>query len=587
MSRNTMIRQPIVAMMGHVDHGKTSLLDKIRGTAIAAREVGGITQAIGASIIPLETIKTVCGSLLDQLKTALTIPGLLFIDTPGHAAFVNLRKRGGNLADIAILVIDINEGLKPQTKESIEILKTYKTPFIIAANKIDMIEGWTQKTKSVLQNIEAQYPGTQTKFETKLYEIVTQVFELGIQADRFDRVGDYTKQAAVVPVSAKTGEGIPELLMILTGLAQKYLEENLKIEKAGQAKGTILEVKEQKGFGTVLDTIIYDGSLSVNDQILIGTLDEPVQAKIKVLLQPVAGAEMREKKAKFESVKSVSAATGVRIVAPGSENAVSGAPIMSIVGDVQKIKEELHKEMHEVLIETDKDGIIIKADSVGSLEALLTLLREKGIPIRKTGIGEITKKDISDVEAIMVKDALHGVLLGFNISKTELKTKAHILVNDVIYKLIEDYEAWKKSKQKELEVSKLDSLVKPCKVEVLKGYVFRQSNPAIAGVEVMAGVLKPKTPLMNKKGEELTVVKGIQVEQEQVERLEKGKQGATSMPGVTIGRQLNEGDILYSAVPEEHFRQFKENKEHLTAEEKSLLKEIAEIMRKTNAMWGI
>jgi len=524
MSRNTMIRQPIVAMMGHVDHGKTSLLDKIRGTAIAAREVGGITQAIGASIIPLQTIKKVCGNLLDQLKTGLTILGLLFIDTPGHAAFVNLRKRGGNLADIAILVIDINEGLKPQTKESIEILKTYKTPFIIAANKIDMIEGWTQKTSSVLQNITSQYPGTQTKFETKLYEIVTQVFELGIQADRFDRVGDYTKQAAVVPVSAKTGEGIPELLMILTGLAQKYLEENLKIEKAGQAKGTILEVKEQKGFGTVLDTIIYDGSLSVNDQILIGTLDEPVQAKIKVLLQPVAGAEMREKKAKFESVKSVSAATGVRIVAPGSENAVSGAPIMSVVGDVQKIKEELHKEMHEVLIETDKDGIIIKADSVGSLEALLTLLREKGIPIRKTGIGEITKKDISDVEAIMVKDALHGVLLGFNISKTELKTKAHILVNDVIYKLIEDYEAWKTSKQKELEVSKLDLLVRPCKVEVLKGYVFRQSNPAIAGVEVTAGVLKPKTPLMNKKGEELTVVKGIQVEQEQVERLEKGKQ---------------------------------------------------------------
>ncbi|MCI0613156.1 translation initiation factor IF-2, partial [bacterium] len=298
-----MIRQPIVAIMGHVDHGKTSLLDKIRGTGIAAREAGGITQAIGASILPLKTVQQICGNLLEQLKLKLTIPGLLFIDTPGHAAFVNLRKRGGNLADIAILVIDVNEGLMPQTKESIEILKHSKTPFIIAANKIDMIEGWRQKPGSFLQNLSLQSAETQRKFETKLYEVVAQVFELGIQADRFDRVSDYTKTAAVVPVSAKTGEGIPELLMLLTGLAQKYLEQSLKIEENGPAKGTIMEVKEQKGLGTVLDVIVYDGNLKVNDQILVGTLDEPIQAKIKALFEPEPNVEMREKKAKFKPVK--------------------------------------------------------------------------------------------------------------------------------------------------------------------------------------------------------------------------------------------------------------------------------------------
>ncbi len=582
-----MIRQPIVAIMGHVDHGKTSLLDKIRGTAIAAREAGGITQAIGASIIPLQTIKQVCGALLEQLKLTVTIPGLLFIDTPGHAAFVNLRKRGGNLADIAILVVDINEGLMPQTKESIEILKTYKTPFIIAANKIDMIEGWMQKQGILLQKIMAQSADTQRKFETKLYEIVSQVFELGIQADRFDRVGDYTKQAAVVPVSAKTGEGIPELLMLLTGLAQKYLEESLKIEQTGPAKGTILEVKEQKGLGTVLDAIIYDGSLRVNDQVLIGTLDQPLLVKIKALLQPAPGAEMREKKAKFLPVKTITAATGVRIVAPGTETAIAGAPIVSATGDVEKIKEELHKEIHEVLIETDKDGVIIKADALGSLEALTTLLREKGIPIRKSGIGPITKKDISDAESQLETDPLHAVILGFNIPKPEIASSAHVLINEVIYRLIEDYEAWKISQQKQIEISKLDVLVRPCKVEVLKGYVFRQSNPAISGMEVLAGVLKSNTPLMKKDGKALTVVKGIQVEQENVERIERGKQAAVSMPGVTIGRQVNEGDILYSAIPEEHFRQYKEYKEHLSEEEKNVLKEIAEIMRKTNPVWGI
>jgi len=578
-----MIRQPIVVILGHVDHGKTLLLDKIRGTAIAAREAGGITQAIGASIIPLETIKKVCGNLLEQIQ--LTIPGLLFIDTPGHAAFVNLRKRGGNLADIAILVVDINDGLKPQTKESIEILKQYKTPFIIAVNKIDTLEGWTEQEGVILQKLQKQSQKIQQLFETKMYEIVSQIYELGIQADRFDRVSDYTKQAAIVPTSAKTGEGIPELLMLLTGLAQKYLEQSLQIEITGPAKGTILEVKEKQGLGTVLDVIIYDGQLNVNDPILIGTLDKPIETKVKALFEPVEHAEMREKKAKFKSVKSVSAATGVRIVAPGCENAVAGGPIIGAVD--KETKEKMQQEIQEVIMETEKDGIMIKADALGSLEALMTLFKEKGIPIRKTSIGPITKKDINDAEAIAIKDPLHGVILGFNLPKVEISTTAKIIVNDVIYKLIEDYEEWKEKQKKAIEISALDKLVRPCKLEILKGYVFRQSNPAIAGVEVLTGTLYSNTPLMNSQGKRLTIAKGIQLEQENVDKAEKGKQVSVSMPGVTIGRQINEGDILYSAIPEEDFRQFKEYKEHLSQEEKTILKEIAEIHRQDRPMWGI
>ncbi|MBI4145986.1 translation initiation factor IF-2 [Candidatus Woesearchaeota archaeon] len=579
-----MLRQPIVAVMGHVDHGKTSLLDKVRGTAIAAREAGGITQAIGASIIPLETIKQVCGQLLERLKFQVTIPGLLFIDTPGHAAFVSLRKRGGNLADIAILVVDINEGLMPQTKESIEILKQYKTPFVIAVTKIDMIEGWRSQKGLVTQGIDAQSPDTVRRFETKLYNVVSQVFELGIQADRFDRVSDYTKQAAIVPVSSKTGEGIPELLMVLTGLAQRYLEQDLQTE-LGPAKGTILEVKEQKGLGTVLDVIVYDGRLSANDAIVVATPDGSVSAKVKALLQPVGVAEMREKKAKFAPVKSVIAATGVRIVAPGVEGAVAGMPLVGVAGSIDRIKQELKAEVSEVLLDTDDDGIIVKADSLGSLEALMVLLRDRGIRVRKSGIGPVTKKDISDAEA--VKDAMHGVILGFNIPKPEFQTSAHVAVNDVIYRLIEDFEAWKVLQQKNIGLSKLDVLVRPCRIELLKGYVFRQNNPAIVGVEILAGVLKSNTPLMDAQGKHLTDVKGIQLEQENVDRAEKGKRVAVSLPNVTVGRQVHEGAILYSAIPEEHFREFKQYKEHLSDDEKNLLKEIAEIMRQRNPVWGI
>lgn len=582
-----MIRQPIVTIMGHVDHGKTSLLDQIRGTSIASREAGAITQAIGASILPESIIRELCGSLLKQLNINLTIPGLLFIDTPGHAAFTSLRKRGGNLADIAILVVDINEGLMPQTKESLEILKSYKTPFIIAVNKIDLIEGWKQKPGTLLQNLAAQSPETQRKFETKLYDVVAQIYELGLQADRFDRVSDFTKQVALVPVSAKSREGLPELIVMLAGLAQRFLEQQLQFSADSPGKGTILEVKEQKGFGMVLDVILYDGSLKVNDPVIIATLDKPIQTKIKALLQPVGTAEMREKKAKFSPVKSVMAATGVRIVAQGIESAVAGMPIVKAGDDAQKVIDEISAEVSEVVTERDVDGVVIKADSLGSLEAMMVLLKEKGIPIRRSSIGPVSKKDLADAETMLTKDPLHAVILGFNIPKPDAATTAHVICNDVVYRLLEEYDIWKVEMQKKIESSAISTLTSPCKIELLRGYVFRQSNPAVVGVEIVLGSLKSNTPLMNKKAEQLTVVKGIQLEQKNVESAEKGKQVAISLPNVIVGRQVNEGDILYSMISEAEFRKFKEFREHLTEDQKTVLKEIAELMRHDNPVWGV
>src|SRR3989338_1344706 len=242
------MRQPIVTFVGHIDHGKTSLQDCIRQSSIAKTEAGMITQHIGSTAIPLETIKKFCGNLLEALKLKLTIPGLLFIDTPGHAAFTNLRKRGGNLEDIAVLVIDVMKGVMPQTLECIEILKQYKTPFVIALNKIDSLPGWQAKKEiALLQNIASQGTTAQKEIEARLYELVGKLSELGFNSERFDRVEDYTKQIAIVPTSALTGEGIPELLMVLTGLCLKFLEQSLNINIKGNAKGTILEIKEEQG----------------------------------------------------------------------------------------------------------------------------------------------------------------------------------------------------------------------------------------------------------------------------------------------------------------------------------------------------
>ncbi len=586
-----MLRQLIITVMGNVDAGKTQLLDTIRNTSIVESEPGKITQSIGCSIISTETIKKISGSLLQRHKIEIKIPGFVIIDTPGHAAFTNLRKRGGNLADIAILVLDVNEGIKPQTIECIDILKQYKTPFVVALNKIDLLQGWSSNAKAgLLENIQKQNEGTMLLLEKKLYETVGKLSELGFNSERFDRVEDYTKQVALIPTSAKTGEGLPELLMVMTGLSQKFLEESLKIDIKGSAKGTVLEVKEEKGLGTTIDVIIYDGSLKQNDTIVIGSVAEPIVTKVKALFEPKPLAEMRDKKAKFKSVKEVKAATGVKISAPELDKAVAGMPLRSCEpNDIEKVKKELKQEIEEVIIETDRQGIVIKADSLGSLEALIKILKEKNIELKKASIGNISKKDISDAEINHEKDPLQSVVLGFNVElMQDVDSRgATVFVNNVIYKLIEDFEKWQHNERKRLEGKETELLFSPCKLRLLKGYVFRQNNPAVAGVEVLAGTLRVGVPLMKEDGVAITEAKSMQEEQENIEKAEKGKRIAVSFPNVTMGRQIREEDTLFSAIPEEQFRKFKEFKKNLTQDEISILKEIAEIMRKQNPMWGI
>ena len=322
--QGTKLRSPIVTVIGHIDHGKTSLLDKMRGTAVQDREAAGITQHIGASFFPTETIRQICGPLLDSVKTGLTIDGLLFIDTPGHEAYLNLRKRGGAIADIAILVIVINEGLMTQSYESLNILKSGKTPFLIAANKLDKVPGWRNASDpSLFKSLKNQ---STTELDRRIYEIVGSLSANGFQSERFDRVTDFTKNIAIVPTSAKTGEGIPELLTVLSGLTQQYMQDRLQVS-TGPAKGAILEVREETGLGLTLDTIIYEGILKKTDTIVVGGLDKVIEAKIRALLQPKELDEIRDPKEKFTHVSEVHAAAGVKIVAPDIEGVVAGAPV--------------------------------------------------------------------------------------------------------------------------------------------------------------------------------------------------------------------------------------------------------------------
>lgn len=587
------MRSPICTVVGHVDHGKSSILDYIRGSNIVRGEAGAITQAIGASIVPINTVKQKCGTLLESLKMNFTIPGLLFIDTPGHEAFTTLRKRGGNLADIAVLVVDINDGPKPQTIEAIEILRAYKTPFIIALNKIDMLAGWrSDPKKSILTNINVQSQETQQKLDTKLYEIVGQLYEqFDFNSDRYDRIPDYTKQMAIVPCSAKTGEGLPELLMLIAGLAQRFLNENLECNIDATGKGTILEVKEDKGLGTTMDVILFDGSLKVNDTIVIGDINEPIVSKVKALLLPTPLTEMRDKKNKFRGVKEVFAATGVKISAPNINEVKSGMPVRSCdQKNIDKVKEEIAQEVDTVSIETDGVGVIVKADTLGSLEAMIKILQDHKIKIRKATLGKISKSDLVEADSNFEKDPLTSVILGFNVTEpeaTSVPTNVHIITSNIIYHIIENYQAWVATSTKREEEKELEALVRPCKFEFMINHTFRQSNPAIIGGDILIGVIKTGMHVMDSNGTTIGSIKSLRLEKESVKRVESGKQVAIGIIGATIGRQLNEEDILYSDIPEEDFKKLKELKRLLKQPELDVMKEIALIRRKHNPVWGI
>ena len=575
------LRSPIVTVLGHVDHGKTTLLDKIRGTTIATKEAGAITQHVGASFIPTEAIKKQCKKLLKKYKLKLTIPGLLFIDTPGHEAFTNLRKRGGSIADIAVIVIDINQGIQPQTKESIEILKINKVPFLIAANKIDLINGWnSQPEKTIIESINTQRDFVQEIVEQKIYKIVGKLSEQGINSERYDRVTDRTKEAMIIPISAKTGEGIEELLLTLAGLSQKYMLKRLDINKEKHAKGTVLEVKEATGLGTTIDVIIYEGKIKQGDTIAIAGKNKPFTTKVRALLKPAPLEEIRDTGKKFKSVKEVHAAAGVKISAPGLEEAIAGSPLI-IKDNADEALEEVKKEVEKIEIETKEEGVIIKTDALGSLEAIEELFKKNSIPIRKAEVGAINKKDLTEAETIKKQNRYYAIIFAFNTKvPEEIRQEANkngikIFESKVIYKLEEDYKEWLKKEKKKEKEEQLNQYIYPAKLKILPGHIFRISKPAVVGVEVLAGTIKSNYPLMNLNGEKIGKIKSIQRENQKVDKAEKTDKVAISIEGATAGKNIKEKDILFTAIPRKQIYQIEDK-----IEDKELIKEIKKIKEK-------
>jgi translation initiation factor 5B len=549
-----------------------------------------MTQHIGASFFPIETLKEVAGSFFKIIGGGeIRIPGLLVIDTPGHEVFANLRRRGGGIADIAILVIDVLKGFEAQTYEVIEILKSRKTPFLAAVNKIDRIPGWRPyQNAPFLESYMRQEPAVRQALDEHLYTIIGKFSELGFRADRFDKIRDFTKTVALIPVSAKTGEGIPELIAVLTGLTQQYLRRRLMVT-SGPAKGTVLEVKEEPGLGVTVNAIIYDGVLRKGDILVLGGKEKPIVTTVRAILMPKPLDEIRDPREKFSSVNEVSAAAGVKIAAPNLDDALAGAPIYVVPSEdkVDEYVREVSEEVGRVKISTEIDGVILKADALGSLEAIAESLSRNCIPIRLADVGDVSKRDVTEAMVVRERETLYGVVLAFNVKvlpDAEEEAKAHnvpIFWHNVIYHLIDDYLRWMKSEKESRERSEFDRLIKPAKIRILPGFVFRRSKPAIVGVEVLAGRVRPRVRLMTSEGKEIGEILQVQDKGASIPYAEKGHQVAISIDKPIVGRHFDEGDILYVYVPEQHARLLNTKfKDRLSEDELEALNETIKIMRK-------
>ncbi|CAB3258159.1 unnamed protein product [Arctia plantaginis] len=561
---NNPLRAAVVCVLGHVDTGKTKILDKLRRTNVQDGEAGGITQQIGATNVPIENIKEQTKHVKGVSEISFKLPGLLIIDTPGHESFSNLRNRGSSLCDIAILVVDIMHGLEPQTIESINLLKQKKTPFLVALNKIDRLYDWqSAQRKDVRDILKMQQPNTQLEFEKRSKDVMLQFAEQGLNAALFYENPDPRSYVSLVPTSAVTGEGMGNLLAMIVQACEGPLHKRLIFSQ--QLLATVLEVKAIPGLGTTIDTILINGTLHEGDTMILAGTDGPIVTQIRSLLMPQPMKELRVKNAYIE-YKEVIGAQGVKIAAKELEKAIAGLNlyVAQKPDEVDVLKEEVARELKSALssIKLSERGVYVQASTLGSLEALLEFLRTSKIPYSAIRIGPVVKRDVMKASAMLEHDSQYATILAFDV-KIERDAQemadnlgVKIFAADIIYHLFDKFTAYREELRQRKREEFKHIAVFPCKLKVLPQFVFNSRDPIVCGVMIEAGIVKEGTPICvpSKEFVELGLVTSIEVNHKQVETARKGQEVCIKIepiPGESpkmFGRHFDETDFLVSKI---------------------------------------
>jgi len=441
---------------------------------------------------------------------------------------------------------------------------------------------------------ESQSDRVRTDLDTSLYEIIGKLSDNGFSADLYWRVQNFQRNIGVVPVSAMTGEGVPDLLAVMMGLSQRYMKEAMEIDVAGPGVGTVLEVKEEKGFGTTIDMVLYDGTIREDDQIVVGGLNNPIVTDVRALLQPRPLAEIRTEN-RFENVDAVSAATGIKVAAPDLADAMAGAPVR-VVRDrpLEDVIAEVEAELADIAVDTAEEGVVVKADTLGSLEAMADALDEVELPIVRAEVGDVAPRDIS--VASTANDIKQRAILGFNVDVlSDAERRADIddvrlFTDDVIYQLIEEYEDFVNELERSQQDTILENITRPSRFRILRDHVFRQNDPAVVGVEINSGTLKNNSRVVKFDGNEpvrVGQVKGIQEQGEDIDEIRAGNRVSVAIDGPTVGRQIEEDDELWTELPEKHAKILEQElKSEIPADELEALNMYLEKQRKRDPFWG-
>ncbi|KAK0764547.1 hypothetical protein N5P37_003949 [Trichoderma harzianum] len=586
------LRSPICCILGHVDTGKTKLLDKIRQTNVQEGEAGGITQQIGATYFPVDAIRQKTAVVNKDNEFEFKVPGLLVIDTPGHESFSNLRSRGSSLCNIAILVVDIMHGLEPQTLESMRMLRERKTPFIVALNKIDRLYGWKKVDNNGFQDsLALQSKAVQNEFKNRLEQTKLAFAEQGFNSELFYQNKSMAKFVSLVPTSAHTGEGIPDMLKLILQLTQERMVGSLMYLSEVQA--TVLEVKAIEGFGMTIDVILSNGILREGDRIVLCGTEGAIVTNIRALLTPAPLRELRLKSAYVHN-KEVKAALGVKISAPGLEGAIAGSRLM-VVGpddDEDDIVDEVESDLANLLsrVETSGRGVSVQASTLGSLEALLDFLKDCKIPVANVGIGPVYKRDVMQCGIMLEKAPDYAVMLCFDV-KVDKEAQQYaedqgikIFTADIIYHLFDNFtKHMDEMLEKKKEESKMLAVF-PCVLKPVA--IFNKTAPIVIGVDVIEGQLKINAPIAAVKTNPTTNAKevvalgrvtSIERDHKQIPVCKKGQPSVAvkiEMGGhqPIYGRHLEEADLLYSQISRKSIDTLKEfYRKEVTNEEWQLI----------------
>ena len=593
------LRSPICVIMGHVDTGKTKILDKMRRTNVQEGEAGGITQQIGATFFPVTDVKRMAGELMDNWEKSFDfkLPGLLVIDTPGHESFNNLRSRGSSLCDIAILVIDIMHGLEPQTIESLNLLRMRKTPFVVALNKVDRLYDWESEPWSPWRKSLARQPkSTQDEFESRLDAAKLMLAEQGLNSEvYYKNWKSLGSVVSIVPTSAMTGEGLPDLLMLIMQLTQLRMAERLMYVSSLQA--TILEVKVIEGLGTTIDVILVNGVLYEGDTIVLCGLNGPIVSNIRALLTPKPMKEMRVK-GEYVHHKKIVAAQGVKISGPDLDKVVAGSQffVAKEGDDIEALQDEVMEDLQAALsrVDTAGRGVYVQASTLGSLEALLEFLRESKIPVSAINIGPVHKKDVVKASVMLQHCPEYAIILAFDVKvekdARELADKSgvKIFTAEIIYHLFDQFTKWMTEIKAQRKANAKEAVF-PCICSIVPNCVFNSGNPIIVGVHIDAGLLKVGTPLcipakrLDDKHMVIGRVASIEHDKKPIEVGKKGQEVAIKIEPVGqtrwIGRHFQETDAMYSLLSREAIDALKEHfRDELTKDEWKLVKKLKETL---------